>query len=97
MSLNASAICDASSRPVTGIRWVRTVSEIRRAVRASDRNGRRTRPARTAPSSVATAAVASWMTIWVRIAESISPRSNAGKLATTNSPSSPRPCSGIAT
>ncbi|HYO38775.1 MAG TPA: hypothetical protein VER39_03870, partial [Nocardioidaceae bacterium] len=46
MSLNAAAICEASSRRETGMRRLRSVSEICRAVDASSRRGRRMRPDR---------------------------------------------------
>ena len=83
MSLNVAVISDSSSLPVTGIRWVRSVSEILRAVDANDRSGRSTRPARATASNEASTSVANCTTICVRTASSISPRSKSGKFATT--------------
>ena len=81
MSLNARAICDASSRPRTGIRWVSPVSVMVSAVSARRRSGRSTRPASTYPSRVATTIVPARIRAWVVTASSISSRSARGKLA----------------
>ncbi len=97
ISLNAVAMREASSSPRTGIRRVRSVAEIVWAVSARWLSGRKTRPARAIPISVATMIMPNWTNAWVRTASSISLRSSDGKLAATNSASWPLVLSGTAT
>ena len=97
MSLKAPAMRDASSRPRSGMRRVRSVSVIVCAVSASERSGFSTRPARRRPRSDAITIVTPCVAACVHTASSISDRSNCGKLATTKSPSWPPSTSGRAT
>lgn len=90
--VEAVAIRDASSRPRTGMRRVRSVPEMFWAVSASEPSGRSTRPARPSPMSEASTAAPSWISAWVATAASISPRLAAGNCTTTNDP----PCSALA-